>query len=31
MRLNFNTEQSIRLVGTNTFSFAPVFSVLSVS
>ena len=31
MRLNFNTEQSIRLVGTNSFSFAPVFSVLSVS
>ena len=31
MRLNFNTEQSIRVTGTNTFSFAPVFSVLSVS
>lgn len=31
MRLNFNTEQSIRLVGTNSFSFTPVFSVLSVS
>lgn len=31
MRLNFNTEQSIRLVGTNTFTFTPFFSVLSVS
>lgn len=31
MRLNFNTEQSIRLVGTNSFTFTPVFSVLSVS
>ena len=31
MRLSFNSEQSIRLVGTNTFTFAPVFSVLSVS
>ena len=31
MRLSFNAEQSIRLVGTNSFSFAPVFSVLSVS
>jgi len=31
MRLGFNAEQSIRLVGTNTFSFTPVFSVLSVS
>jgi hypothetical protein len=31
MRLNFNTEQAIRLTGTNTFSFTPMFSVLSVS
>lgn len=31
MRLSFNAEQSIRLVGTNTFTFTPVFSVLSVS
>lgn len=31
MRLNFNTEQSIRLAGTNSFTFAPVVSVLSVS
>ena len=31
MRLNFNTEQSIRLVGTNSFTFTPFFSVVSVS
>jgi len=31
MRLSFNAEQSIRLVGTNSFTFTPVFSVLSVS
>jgi hypothetical protein len=31
MRLNFNTEQSIRVAGTNSFTFAPVFSVVSVS
>jgi hypothetical protein len=31
MRLSFNAEQSIRLVGTNSFTYTPVFSVLSVS
>jgi hypothetical protein len=31
MRLNFNTEGSIHLTGTNSFSLTPVFSVLSVS
>jgi hypothetical protein len=31
MRLNFNTEQSIRVVGENSFSFTPSFSVVSVS
>ena len=31
MRLGFNAEQSIRLVGTNSFTYTPVFSVLSVS
>ncbi len=31
LRLNFHTEQSIRVVGPNTFTFTPVFSVLSVS
>lgn len=31
MRLGFNTGQSIRLTGTNTFSFTPVFSVLGAS
>lgn len=31
MRLNFNTEQSIRVAGANSFTLTPVFSVLSVS
>jgi hypothetical protein len=31
MRLNFNSDQSIRVTGENSFSFTPVFSVLSVS
>jgi len=31
MRLNFNTDQSIRVTGENSFSFTPVFTVLSVT
>jgi hypothetical protein len=31
LRLNFNTEQSIRVTGENTFSLTPVITVLGVS
>jgi hypothetical protein len=31
VRLNFNTDQSLRVTGENSFSFTPVMSVLSVT